>query len=733
MSDIILTCPSCKFSKAVDPHKIPRTTKRVTCPKCQHLFPYTQPPTIDQFNQTIPPITSEPIVPPSIEPEGDLRKPQNLRFALLFLLIFAALLMGRLYFSHRAVKSPTPNFITASEYGVATLWLDRIMVTDHAGNLVKQIQLPEDVTPTQMIWAGEDLWVADYDSKNILIASASGQRWLPLKGPEISAHFKVAPDFSNNRVFVSAGHSIHVYDLQGRFSHSFGKEGERPGEFKFPNQFLLNDSGNLLIANTKSPAIDEYAPDGTFIARLVKPMGDSTYRYPTNVVLTPDRIVTLEADGFLEKGRIALYDLRGRYLGRNEIVADFQVIGDIAAWEGRILATDMVNSRVYAFAADDLHFLGDYSEDLKRLGEESRVRAKTWNRLATLSLLGMLALLMPIVYFYYKFRAKAGVDAKSQFLNQSANVETVEVNRRNALDRVSLDTLGPIEFIAVETHIVVDILSFVCLGIPILGMTLLKPLLITNSKGLTALFLMGIFVVLLAGLLLCLRSSWGCPVSLKKARKLLETLLKNKGVEVMVGVQQVGIGFCVDKNSLLLLMTPRQLTVAEFDWFGQVRHISRIGYEEVRVETVRFVMPAITLIYGGKKKMLQALDRSFLDRLRTAIEKYQQTISSGSVSAAPSFPKTVADHMEAIKQFHPKAALFSALFPGLGQFYKRHIIRGTLFMLGFVPVALSLAVNIEPAMNGSLDWAKESIINLLIVLSVGVPVYVVSLWDALRN
>ena len=316
------------------------------------------------------------------------------------------MLGGRLYSSHRALNIPAPNYIAASAKGIATLWHDQVLITDQEGALIRKVAIPASVEPTQMLWVGDDLWVADYRTKKILVIGAGSQHWLVLKGPRISAQFKIHPDFGNGRLFVSngAGHNLQVYDPQGNFRFAFGQEGRQPGQLMFPNQFLLEESGNLLIANTKSPAIDRYSPEGKFLARVVVPTGDAIYRYPTKVALAPDRIVTLEEDGFLQDGRLALYTAQGKYLGSQEPVEDFKLIGDMATWGDRVFATDLKNAKVYAFAAADLHFLGEYSPDLKRIGAEYQKDFRRWDRLSTLCLWGLLAILIPLVYFYARFR-----------------------------------------------------------------------------------------------------------------------------------------------------------------------------------------------------------------------------------------------------------------------------------------------------------------------------------------
>ncbi|PLX79528.1 MAG: hypothetical protein C0616_10970 [Desulfuromonas sp.] len=732
-----LQCPACQFRKPVDLKRVPSGAKRVKCPKCSHSFVFD----IPESSHHRVPTQRKSMTPPShqqnslsgIDVEGDLCKPKNLQLAILFVLIFVALLVGRLYFSDKAISSPTPNFVAASEQGIATQWGDQILVTDHDGILQREIELP-DVIPTQLIWAGEDLWLADYRTHRILVIGEFEQYWLPLSGTKIAGHFKVVPDLENDRIFLSNHHEIKIFNQNGEFQSSFGQEGRSPGQLKFPNQFLLDEGGNLIIANTKSPGIDKFTPDGRFLSRIVTPTGHQTYQYPTNVALLQDRIATLEADGYLQKARIALYDRQGGYLGQNQSVENFSLIGDIAAWDDRIYASDLENVRVYAFSAENLSFLGDYSADLQRRGEGFRNQSRRWQMWSTLSLCGMLVLLAPILYFYVKFRKHQVEAAKAGFPERTAPAERLVVSMHDALDNVNLAQLGQVKFIAVKTHPLVDVFALICLFSPF---PIFTWIFLSGGRIPGLWVLLCVAVAPLIGMALTFRTSWGCPVSLKKARKLLKKLIKNKGYGVMDGAEQVAIGFCTNKTGLLMIFYRRHLVVAEFDWFGGLDRLSQVEYGGTAVVDHRYIVPAFKLLYGDREKVLQATNRKYLNSLRTALERRKNT-SDIEVNATERSPGAARSQlavapMRALGQNNVKAALLSALFPGLGQFFKRDIIRGAIFMMAFAPIVLTVATTVEPALAGTIDWVSCSVASMGLVLCYGVSIYVVSLWDALKN
>lgn len=737
MSHIDLTCPFCQYTRNIPLQAIPVKARWATCPECKERFP--MPP----LKATVVAPESQPFPnsPAGIDLEGDVGKSQNLWFAAVFLMLFLALVGGRLFFSSRAQNIPAPNFIAASEQGIATHWRDQILVTDHEGTLIRRIALPENMIPTQLIWAGEELWVPDYRSKKILVISQHDQHWFALNGPRISAHFKVFPDFTNQRIFLSDGaaHSINTYDFQGRLRSSFGREGRNPGELKFPNQFLLEDSGTLLIANTKSPGIDRYSADGSFIERVVTPTGDPDYLYPTGLALAAGRIVTLECDGFLQDGRIALYTAQGDYLRSQQGVEDFKLIGDLTVWEDRVLATDLANAKVYAFATDDLRFLGEFSADLKRIGDGFQDDFHLWDQLSKLCLWGLLIILVALIYFYVKFRKHQDAQERPTSNNGARPVENLSVNGTEVSASVAHIDFSNLEFIAVKASSVVDVLSVALIAFPVL----FSPWLLQNKLGCSQeLILFGMAGCALSlgpGVLLSANSNWGSAVSLKRARKLLEKLVKNQGMKILGGVAKVGIAHGRDKTSRLLLMTPKALTVAEFSLFGQLTKVYRVDWNGVVVKKENFIFPAISLHFAGEKWVAFAVSRTYLTRLRSTLEDYRKnfvktTTQDSPAKRAQGTERTRSEDWSREGKFNNhRAALLSLLFPGLGQFYQRRIIRGALFMVGFTLMVFMIAVNLEGILAGSVDWTPESMGGMGVVLALGLLLISSAVWDAWKN
>lgn len=65
MSMLTISCPSCGISRQVPADKVPDGPRRVTCPQCKHVFPYTKPAAIvPSAGEAPPPPPVPPLQPP---------------------------------------------------------------------------------------------------------------------------------------------------------------------------------------------------------------------------------------------------------------------------------------------------------------------------------------------------------------------------------------------------------------------------------------------------------------------------------------------------------------------------------------------------------------------------------------------------------------------------------------------------------------------------------------------
>ena len=66
------------------------------------------------------------------------------------------------------------------------------------------------------------------------------------------------------RVYVAdtENHRIQVFDLEGNYLNSIGKEGSRPGEFNTPMHLTIGPDGNLYVPEFLNDRIQVLSPNG---------------------------------------------------------------------------------------------------------------------------------------------------------------------------------------------------------------------------------------------------------------------------------------------------------------------------------------------------------------------------------------------------------------------------------------------------------------------------------------
>lgn len=96
----------------------------------------------------------------------------------------------------------------------------------------------------------------------------------------------VSPD---DKLWVSLGRSINVYDRDGNLLSSFGEYGDGPGQFDGVQGIVVANNGRVIVADTSNHRLQMFTGDGTFLtswgtgAGVVQ--GPSRLNYPKGVTV----------------------------------------------------------------------------------------------------------------------------------------------------------------------------------------------------------------------------------------------------------------------------------------------------------------------------------------------------------------------------------------------------------------------------------------------------------------
>ncbi len=107
---------------------------------------------------------------------------------------------------------------------------------------------------------------------------------------DITGNFRQPSDVSVSKsglIYVVDGvnNKIKVFNQNGRFSFSFGKEGAGAGEFSFPLGIDIDSSGKVYVADSGNHRVQIFTPGGDLISQISIPPNDGNPSDPTDVAV----------------------------------------------------------------------------------------------------------------------------------------------------------------------------------------------------------------------------------------------------------------------------------------------------------------------------------------------------------------------------------------------------------------------------------------------------------------
>lgn len=168
-------------------------------------------------------------------------------------------------------------------------------------------------------------------------------------------------DSRRQRLLVSDGsqHRIHILDMKGKPIASFGKPGDKDGEFNLPVSTAVTAQGDIVVADAFNARIQIFDPSGTHIRTFgSRGTGDGSFQLIKSVAVdSEDHIYVVDG----RQHRVSIFDRTGQLL---LIFGDFYAVSqsgkrapggfsvpvaiDIDSTD-RIYIVDQLNARVQVF------------------------------------------------------------------------------------------------------------------------------------------------------------------------------------------------------------------------------------------------------------------------------------------------------------------------------------------------------------------------------------------------
>lgn len=232
------------------------------------------------------------------------------------------------------------------------------------------ISFPMAVIPDE---EGGGFWILD-KSDGIVHVSEEGKllgRLCTSEPEHPESKLEYASDFyfdkTNNRILIteSRHNQVVVFDAEGRFVLSFGREGFDQGEFDEPRGIVADKEGNIYVSDFNNHRVQAFNPYGRFL-RQMGSLGQAPGKLRRPEGLTLDKDDTLwVADSF--NNRLSHFGLDGTVIGAVGDAALFDKPWGVWSGEGeKIFVADHEQNCVMAVNAK--------GEVLSRFGSDDEAR-----------------------------------------------------------------------------------------------------------------------------------------------------------------------------------------------------------------------------------------------------------------------------------------------------------------------------------------------------------------------
>ncbi len=218
--------------------------------------------------------------------------------------------------------SPPTRFIATADLASFTLdeednlYLLRdmekeIVKYDSQGRIIEKIKLdtprdPEFYRDSALLRDREGNFYINnekFDSKGKRIAQ------FHFSGSEV---FDQKFDEKGNRYVVRFTNKIMKFDSQGNEIFTMGQKGLKPGSFNFPSGIVMDEKGNMYIAELWNNRVQKFSPEGKFLFAFGRAgSGEGEFKNPYGIAIdSKDFIYVADTNN----GRIQVFNSEGSYL-----------------------------------------------------------------------------------------------------------------------------------------------------------------------------------------------------------------------------------------------------------------------------------------------------------------------------------------------------------------------------------------------------------------------------------
>lgn len=193
-----------------------------------------------------------------------------------------------------------------------------------------KLQGEKNPRPRGVSTDGTYIFITDEVNQSITKYTFNGDAVKSVGG--INGNCGISINQSLGKVYIADQQNsrIKVLNLDLEFLHTFGKEGNQKGEFKYPRDVAVINKNTLCVADTNNNRVQVFNSDGRFIVEF----GNDRLHSPAGICAHSKHIWVAD-----NNNRICKFDLEGGYNGKKNEAKFINLIGVAVDTNGKILYT----------------------------------------------------------------------------------------------------------------------------------------------------------------------------------------------------------------------------------------------------------------------------------------------------------------------------------------------------------------------------------------------------------